>query len=48
MRRFYRAIHMYFGSSLTWPTCWRLAKTVSPYRLVERGGFIFIEPRRFS
>ena len=48
MRRLYHALHLYFGSCLTWRSAWRIARAVSPYRVVARDGFLFIEPRRFS
>lgn len=45
MRRPFRALGLFFGSCLTWATCWRIAKGGPRYRTVARDGFLFVEPR---
>jgi len=45
MRRLYRAVRLFLGTRLTWCTCWRLGRSNRHYRVVERDGFLYIEPR---
>jgi len=45
MRRFYRALCLFLGTHLTWCTCWRLGRSNRHYRIVERDGFLYIEPK---
>lgn len=44
--RLLRALGQYFGSCLTWRTCWRQAKDAPRFQVVARDGFHYIEPRR--
>jgi len=44
MRRLARALRLYFGSRLTWRTCWRHAKHAPRFRVVARDGFRYVEP----
>lgn len=45
MRRLARALRLYFRTRLTWRTSWRLARTGRRYEVVERDGFLYVEPR---
>ena len=45
MRRVVRALRLFFGTRLTWTTSWRLARTGRRYQVVERDGFLYVEPR---
>jgi len=44
-RRLRRAVALYFGTELTWCTSWRLARTGRKYEIVQRNGFLYIEPK---
>lgn len=45
MRRLGRAIGLFIGTRLTWCTCWRLGRSNRSFRVVERDGFLYVEPR---
>ncbi len=45
MRRLTRALRLFFGTRLTWRTSWRLARSTRHYSIVERDGFLYVEPR---
>jgi len=48
MRRLCRALRLFAGTRLTWCTCWRLGRSNRRYAIVERDGFLYIEPRSSS
>lgn len=45
MLRLYHALRLFSGSRLTWRSCWRLSCTRGKYQIIERDGFLYVEPR---
>jgi len=45
MRHFFRALSLYWHSDLTWRATRDATRPPSPFCLVKRDGFIYIEPR---